>query len=84
LLFGVGNRKRDPVPVPSDWIVRGPGTTRIIFSNKHKIKMELESFGVSEQALFPELDFQTKSIVQRFTGKYKRKAKKARRLRSKA
>lgn len=84
LLFGVGERKRDPVPLPPDWIVRGPGANRIIFSNKHKIKTELESFGVSEQTLFPELDYQTKSIVQRFTGKYKRKPKRTKRPSSKS
>ncbi len=75
LLFGVGDRKRDPALVPDDWIVRGPGARRIIFSNKHRIKAELESFGISEQTLFPELDYQTKYIVRRFTGRYKRKRK---------
>ena len=49
----------------------------------HKIKVELESFGMSEQTLFPELDYQTKSIVQRFSGRYKRKAKSTRRTSAK-
>ena len=79
LLFGVGEKKRQCAQVPQDWVVCGPGSKRIIFSNKHKIKVELESFGMSEQTLFPELDYQTKSIVQRFSGRYKRKANSTRR-----
>jgi len=84
LLFGVGDKKRQYAPLPDEWIVRGPGTKRIIFSNKYKIKRELESFGISEQSLFPELDYQTKTIVQRFTGRYKRKPKKPQRTSSKS
>ena len=84
LLFGTGDRKRRPAQLPDDWIVCGPGKKRIIFSNKHKIKRELESFGISEQTLFPELDYQKKSIVQRFKGRYKRKPKKMARTGRKA
>lgn len=76
LLFGIRDQKRKCSLVPKNWIVCGNDTKRIIFSNKHRIKKELENFGISEQTLFPELDYQTKSIVQRFKGKYKRKIKK--------
>lgn len=72
LLFGIDNKKRQCAVVPSGWIVCGPGGPRITFSSKHKIKRELEQFGVSEQTLFPELDSQTKSIVSKFKGKYRR------------
>lgn len=82
LLFGIGDKKRQYAQLPAEWIVCGPGTKRIIFTNKHKIKVELENFGISEQNMFPELDFQTKSIVQRFTGRYKRKPKKSARTTS--
>lgn len=77
LLFGIRNQKSRYALIPKDWIVCGNESKRIIFSNKYRIKNELEQFGISEQALFPELDYQTKSIVQRFKGKYRRKIKKA-------
>ena len=76
LLFGIRDRKGRYALVPKDWVVCGNDRKRIIFSNKHRIKTELEQFGISEQTLFPELDYQTKSIVQRFKGKYKRGIKK--------
>jgi hypothetical protein len=47
----------------------------LVYANKHRIKKELEKFGISEQTLFPELDYQTKSIVQRFKGRYRRRRK---------
>jgi len=76
LLFGIRDKKSRCALVPKDWIVCGNDTKRIIFSNKHRIKKELEQFGISEQTLFPELDYQTKSIVQRFKGKYRRRTRK--------
>jgi hypothetical protein len=74
LLFGIRDKKSKSATVPSDWIVCGNDSKRIIFSNKHGIKQELAQFGISEQTLFPELDYQTKSIVQRFKGKYRRRS----------
>lgn len=76
LLFGIRDQKGRCALVPKDWVVCGNDKKRIIFSNKHRIKRELEQLGISEQTLFPELDYQTKSIVQRFKGKYKRRRKK--------
>jgi hypothetical protein len=76
LLFGIRDAKNRCAFIPKDWIVCGNDSKRIVFSNKHRIKKELEQFGISEQTLFPELDYQTKSIVQRFKGKYRRHAKK--------
>jgi len=76
LLFGIRNQKKKCAMVPEDWIVCGNEQKRIIFRNKHRLKKELEQIGISEQTLFPELDYQTKSIVQRFKGKYKRKSRK--------
>jgi hypothetical protein len=75
LLFGVKNQKSKCASIPKEWIVCGDDDKRIIFSSKHKIKRELEQTGISEQTLFPELDYQTTSIVLRFKGKYKRKTK---------
>jgi hypothetical protein len=75
LLFGIRDKRSRSATIPKDWITCGNETKRIIFSNKHRIKMELEQFGISEQTLFPELDYQTKSIVQRFKGKYRRRTK---------
>lgn len=69
LLFGIGDKKSICASMPTDWITCGNASKRIIFSKKHQIKNELEQFGVSEQILFPELDRQTKSIVQRFKRK---------------
>lgn len=76
LLFGFDGRKGVCAQVPEEWIVCGNDGKRIIFSHKHRIKKELEQFGISEQTLFPELDYQTKSIVQRFKGRYKRKKRR--------
>jgi hypothetical protein len=76
LLFGLTNRKRDCAEVPQDWITCGNSSRRIIFSSKHKIKRELEQFGISEQTLFPELESQSKSIQAKFSRKYSRKKKK--------
>ncbi len=74
LLFGIRDKKSRSASIPKDWITCGNEARRIIFSNKYRIKKELEQFGISEQTLFPELDYQTKSIVRRFKGKYRRKA----------
>lgn len=73
LLFGADSNKLTPAKIPSGWLVCGTVDRRIIFSNKHKLKRELASFGVSEQALFPELDSQAKAIVSKFGNKYARK-----------
>jgi FRG domain len=76
LLFGITDKKRECAQVPADWITCGNDSYRIVFSNKHKIKRELEQFGVSEQSLFPELESQSKSIQTKFSRKYARKKKK--------
>ena len=74
LLFGASDSKLNPAVLPSDWLVcGGTASQRIIFSNKHKLKRELLSFGVSEQSLFPELEAQAGAIVERYRGKYARK-----------
>jgi len=75
LLFGINDLKTNCAPIPDSWVVCGKEDQRIIFSNKHKIKKELVSFGVSEQTLFPELESQTQAIVNKFSQKYARKKK---------
>lgn len=75
LLFGMQGDKLKPASIPSDWLVCGKDDQRIVFSNKHRIKKELASFGVSEQTLFPELDSQAKAIVEKYRNKYARKPK---------
>lgn len=75
LLFGIDGKKSNSAKVPNDWIVCGNDNQRIVFSNKHKLKRELMSFGVSEQTLFPELDSQAQAIVAHFGNKYGRKKK---------
>ncbi|MBS0355492.1 MAG: FRG domain-containing protein [Proteobacteria bacterium] len=73
LLFGADGSKLKPAKVPTDWLACGTNAQRIIFSNKHKLKRELLSFGVSEQSLFPELESQAAAIVERYRNKYSRK-----------
>ncbi|HMN22550.1 MAG TPA: FRG domain-containing protein [Ottowia sp.] len=75
LLFGADGSKLKPAKVPDGWLVCGTDDRRIIFSNKHKLKRELLSFGVSEQSLFPELESQAAAIVARYQNKYARKKK---------
>lgn len=75
LLFGADGSKLNPAKVPDDWLVCGTAAKRIIFSNKHTLKRELLSFGVSEQSLFPELESQAAAIVERYRNKYARKKK---------
>ena len=75
LLFGTGNNKLEPAKIPDEWLVCGTVDRRIVFSNKHTLKKELASFGVSEQSLFPELDSQAPAIVSKFSNKYARKKK---------
>jgi hypothetical protein len=77
LLFGADGSKLKPAKVPDDWLVCGTADKRIIFSNKHKLKRELLSFGVSEQSLFPELESQAAAIVERYRNKYARNKKVA-------
>lgn len=77
LLFGADGSKSKPATVPDDWLVCGTAAQRIVFSNKHKLKRELLSFGVSEQSLFPELESQAAAIVARYQSKYARKKKVA-------
>ncbi|MCX9104417.1 FRG domain-containing protein [Aeromonas veronii] len=77
LLFGMQGDKLTPALIPSNWLVCGHNEKRIIFSNKHRIKKELSSFGVSEQTLFPELDSQAKAIVEKYREKYARKPKQS-------
>lgn len=78
LLFGIKDKKGKHAVVPSEWIVCGPGCPGISFTSKHKIKRELEQFGVSEQTLFPELDLQARSIVAKFKPKYQRSSRSKR------
>jgi len=66
LLFGIDGKKQQCAEIPGSWIVRGPGVKRLVFSDKDRIKVQLEQFGISERTLFPELDRQTKCIVERF------------------
>lgn len=73
LLFGINGKKTECASIPDKWVVCGNAAQRIIFSNKHKLKKELLSFGVSERSLFPELESQTQAIVSHFSGKYSRK-----------
>lgn len=73
LLFGVDGEKTKPAKIPDEWLVCGTAENKINFSNKHKIKRELEAFGVSEQTLFPELDSQAGAIQAKFSKKYARK-----------
>jgi hypothetical protein len=82
LIFGIGGKKREHAGVPSEWVVCGPGGPSISFTSKHRIKRELEQFGISEQTLFPELESQAKSIVAKFNPKYQRviRLKRRRRL----
>lgn len=72
LLFGINGKKNECAQIPEKWIVCGNATQRIVFSNKHKLKRELLSFGVSEHSLFPELESQTQAIVSQFSAKYSR------------
>jgi hypothetical protein len=81
LLFGIGSKKREHAVVPNDWIVCGPGCASISFTSKHRIKRELEHFGISEQTLFPELESQARSIVAAFNPKYQRRILRRRRRR---
>ena len=76
LLFGIRDKKVRCASIPKDWIICGNDSKRITLSNKRRIKTELEQFGISEQTLFPELDYQTKSIVERFKGRYRRRTTK--------
>jgi len=73
LIFGINPTKQACAKIPSDWIVCGNTQNRIIFSSKHILKRELLSFGISKQVLFPELDSQTKAIVDKYNKKYERK-----------
>jgi FRG domain len=75
LLFGLDSSKLIPAQIPAEWLVCGTTEQRIVFSNKHRIKQELMSFGISEQSLFPELDVQAKAIVAKYTPKYGRREK---------
>lgn len=75
LLFGIDGVKTSLAKVPDDWVVCGNTNRRIIFSAKHRLKRELASFGISEQALFPELDSQAQAIVSKFSNKYARTKK---------
>jgi len=76
LLFGIRDRKRNCALIPTSWVVYGTDAKRIIIFGKLRIKKELEQFGISEQTLFPELDYQTRAIEQRFRGKYRRRRKR--------
>jgi len=75
LLFGVDGQKDQCPNIPSDWIARGVGKKRIVFTKKHHLKTELKRFGIAKHTLFPELDNQTEYVMQRFKEKYKHGAK---------
>jgi hypothetical protein len=76
LLFGIRNQKKRCAHVPEDWVTFGNERRRIICSRKYRIKKQLEQFGISEERLFPELEYQTEAVIARFARKYKRKAKR--------
>ena len=76
LLFGVDGKKTECPVIPSDWIARGIGKKRIVFSKKHSLKTELSRFGIAKHTLFPELQEQTAYVMGRFKEKYKREVRK--------
>ena len=75
LLVGIKDHKYHPASVPSEWCVCGHDGKRIIFSSKHRMRRELEQFGISGQTLFPELASQSEAIQHKFARKYRRKKK---------
>lgn len=65
LLFGINQFKFNQATIPSDWI---KNEKRLIIDRNSKeiILKELESFGISHQSLFPELDSQAKFIMNKY------------------
>jgi hypothetical protein len=77
LLYGVAGKKTECPALPSDWISRGVGKKRIVFTKKHSLKTELSKFGIARHTLFPELEVQTSYVMSKFKEKYKRDASKS-------
>jgi FRG domain len=71
-VFGVDGAKLSCPSIDSDWIARGPGCRRLVFTGKHKLKTELSRCGIAKHVLFPELDNQTEHVLHLFRSKYSR------------
>jgi hypothetical protein len=82
LLFGIDGKKTKPAQIPSSWTIKGTDVNKIVFRNKFKLMRELSYCGISESTLFPELENQAKDILKEFEGKYRRKKKKKRSIKS--
>lgn len=65
LIFGINQLKLNQASVPNNWI-RNENKLIIDKNSKESILTELQSFGISHQSLFPELDSQAKFIMNKY------------------
>lgn len=67
LLFGLNDSKKNPAKVPQDWYRRLDDKSIMVKADyKANILRELNSFGVSKQTLFPELESQASEIIAQY------------------
>jgi len=69
LIFGIKIEKKNPTTVPIDWIVNS-SKEKIDFTiskdDKKLILKELDTLGINEATLFPELDNQARYLKSKY------------------
>lgn len=69
LIFGINIEKKNPATVPTDWIVNS-SKEKIDFTiskdDKKLILKELDTLGINEATLFPELDNQARYLKSKY------------------
>ncbi len=68
LIFGINENKLRPANVPDDWIVNKKEEVKFIIParKKRNTLRELETFGISERTLFPELEHQGVYLTNKY------------------
>ncbi|MEK6780620.1 MAG: FRG domain-containing protein [Bacteroidota bacterium] len=71
LLFGINNKKSEPAQVPNSWILNKSLKDfdfKISNDRKTSILKDLDSLGINDSTLYPELEQQAKYIKQIYEG----------------
>ncbi len=62
-LFGINEEKTVPAEINPNWI---HNKIKIKASDKNDIKKDLSSLGISESTLFPEMEYQSKKVIEMY------------------
>jgi hypothetical protein len=69
LIFGINNKKSDPASIEKSWILFDDEKSKFLIFKKEKIINELNTLGINERSLFPELEKQSGFLKDKYNFK---------------